>query len=120
MTNIGTILYIIMVYISLIIIERLWNCLVLKFGRSKPYYLKLSNFLYWTGLNTLATEAYLDIGLAATLNIHTMEWLDNNPDLFVTNIFAIACLTYIIVYPIWVLRFYSNHHVEWKQDSFKK
>ena len=76
--------------------------------------MKLHNFLFWTGLNSFAMEGYLDIGLAATLNIKTMQWLENNPDLIVTNCFAIACMVYLIGYPIWVFKFYSSRRHLWR------
>ena len=55
-------------------------------------------------------EIYLDVGLSSTLNIHTMRWLDNNPDLVVTNLFAIGSLVFIIVYPIWLVTFYFSKY----------
>ena len=118
MSNIGTILYIIMIYIVLIILERIWTCLVKKCERSRTRYTKLKNFLYWTAINTLAMEVYLDVGLAATLNVHTMQWLDNNPDLYMTNIFAILCLVYIVVYTIWLPIFYTLRRPQWKDEEF--
>ena len=55
-------------------------------------------------------EVYLDVGITATLNVHTMKWLENNPDLVVTNLFAILCTVFITVYPIWVLVFYCRKY----------
>ena len=64
-------------------------------------------------------EIYLDIGLSSTLNIHTMNWLENNPDLAVTNIFAILCLIFIIVYPIWLIVFYLVKYPKWSDEDFQ-
>ena len=64
-------------------------------------------------------EIYLDIGLSSTLNIHTMKWLENNPDMAVTNIFAILCLIFIIVYPIWLIVFYLVKYPKWSDEDFQ-
>jgi len=51
-------------------------------------------------------EFYLEVCLAAGLNIETRIWLDNNPDLDFTNGFAYAYLVYLIGYPLWLVLFY--------------
>ena len=118
MTNVGTILYILVAYFVVIILERLWSRLVLKCPRSAPYHRKLHGFLYWNAINTLAMEIYLDVGISSTLNVHTMKWLDNNPDLAITNVFAIICLIFIIGYPIWLMVFYWKGSQKWQDEEF--
>ena len=85
----------------IVFIERVWSRIALKYPCTAYYHHKLHGFLYWNAINTLAMEIYLDVGLASTLNIHTMKWLANNPDLVITNLFATICLIYLIAYPIW-------------------
>ena len=76
--------------------------------------------MYWGALNTLAMEIFLDVGISATLNVHTMKWLENNPDLVITNIFAILCTIFIAVYPIWLLVFYCKKYDKWSDETFQK
>ena len=119
--NVGTILYILIVYAILIITERIWSLFSGRIccKRSVAYLRKIQSFLYWGALNTLALEIYLDVGLSSTLNIHTMRWLDNNPDLVVTNVFAIGSLVFIIVYPIWLVTFYFSKFKKWRDEDFQ-
>ena len=100
-------------------VERTWSCVIEKCPKSRPHYLKLQSLLYWSALNTFAMETYLDIGLASSLNLHTMQWLDNNPDLYVTNIFAIICMIHIIIYPLWVFKFYHGNWTQWRHAGFQ-
>lgn len=116
MKNVGTILYVLIFYTLLIIAERIWSkarqrCPLNQC--STKYHSMLHRFLYWGAINTLAMEIYLDIGLSATLNVHLLKWLENNPDLVVTNLFAIFCLLFLIAYPIWVIIFYLKNFRKW-------
>lgn len=109
----GTILYILFIYLLLVVIERIWARVVLKYPRTAARHKKLHDFLYWTGLNTLALEVYLDLALAGSLNVGTMRWLKNNPDLTFTNVFAICCVVFCAAYPIWVISFYYKKYPWW-------
>ena len=75
--------------------------------------------LYWNVFNTLAMEIYLELGLSVALNIKTMRWLDNNPDLHFTNWFTYACLAFIVGYPIWLVVFYRMNQPRWKDEDFQ-
>ena len=120
MLNLGTVLYVIVIYAILIISELIWRLLIKKCQRSEKYRIKLSKFLYWNAINTLAMEIYLDVGLSASLNIHTMKWLDNNPDLAVTNVFSYICMVYLAVYPVWMFIFYLAKFKSWRDEEFQQ
>jgi len=75
--------------------------------------------LYWNALNTLAMEIYLEVGLSASLNLKTMRWLDNNPDLVFMNYFAFASLAFLVGYPIWLVVFYLRNQSRWLDEDFQ-
>ena len=105
--NIGSLFYVFLVYGLLVIVERAGTCLIARIcPRSRPYFLKLNRALYWRAINTLSMEIYLDIGLLCSLNVRQMQWLDNNPDLDFSNVLAIACFCFMVIYPVWLILFY--------------
>ena len=60
----------------------------------------------------------MDVGLAASLNVNKMRWLENNPDLDFSNVFAILCLCFLIAYPIWIIIFFCLKEPHWEDDDF--
>lgn len=117
-TILGTIFYILMLYLLTVVIERIWARVVRKYPRTAIHQKKLHDFLYWGGLNTLAMEVYLDVALAGSLNVHTMRWLKNNPDLAFTNVFAICCVIFAAGYPLWIFTFIKKMHPWWCEKQF--
>ena len=47
-----------------------------------------------------------------------MYWLDNNPDLDYSNVMAIACLSFTVIYPIWLILFYCLKKPQWQDAAF--
>ena len=112
-------MYVFGIYILFVVIERIGMLLFAKMcPRSRPYFVKLNRFLFWNGINTLAMEVYLDVGIAACVNVVTMRWPDNNPDLAFSNYFAIVCLIFIIGYPIWLILFFCFKEPNWQEEDF--
>ena len=68
MVNMGTVLYICLAYLVIIFIERVMAMCTSCSERSHRWQRKLSSFMYWNALNTLAFEIYLEAGLSAGLN----------------------------------------------------
>ena len=64
---------------------------------------KLKNYLYFNGSIRFYMEVFLDMVLAASLNLHTVEWDSPFPSVKISNYLSIALLALICILPFFVI-----------------
>ena len=117
--NIGLILYLIMLnilcgilYFLLLPARNSASCLSKVVTKMKKYLLFNGNIRFYM-------ELFLDVGLLASLNMHTVGWSSSFTSTQVSNYLSIAMLILICIWPLCFILLACCKPKIWQEEKFK-
>ena len=79
----------------------------------------MEKYLYFNGSIRFYMEVFLDVGLVASLNLHTVDWNSPFPSIQASNYLSIVMIVLIVIWPLCAILKACCRPRIWRHRSFK-
>ena len=80
---------------------------------------KMRNYLFFNGNIRFYMEVFLDVGLVASLNMHTVEGDSSFPSVQASNFMSIALIILICIWPLFFIFYACLKPKVWQEEKFQ-
>ena len=118
--NLGTIFFMFLTFILLVPVSCLITCWAFKLRELRKYDKQLKEFLMWGGTVRFLMESYMELLLAACLNVLMFDNTSGYIGVAFSNYYALFFFVITVGFPIWIILFYLLKIDQWEDEEFER